>query len=384
MIAAVKWSLGAAAALTTLSVSAALALPAAAPAAALAVTEELPGFDHVSQLNFVAASDESNRVTLAIYGAKDGYLTLEVRDEGAPLSAGTGCSGGGHPGQPALCRLHEVVAHQLCLHGCPSPQYGENWRVSIAVDLGAGDNSLLASDLAPEEPIPILVTSGPGDDLIDTATGDDAVDSGAGSDVVRTGLGSDRVKATVAPDGPDFYDLGENPPGVRDFDELSYRDRFAPVAVRADQGGAEGEGDELLGVETLVGGSGNDLLVGDGGIRRLEGGGGADVLLGGQQGNRIFGGEGDDLLVGGPKGDELRERRKGDSGNDVARGMGGRDRIVLGSGKDRIFAGRGDDRVQGGPGHDSIGCGPGQGDTVTVPAGDTLRNCEWAILNYFN
>jgi Ca2+-binding RTX toxin-like protein len=382
MVAAIKRILGASARATVALAGTALVLAAPVSAATVDVTEELPEYDHHSRLSFLAATGESNRVTVALTAEEDGYLTLEIKDAGSPLSAGTGCVGGGAPGQPAFCRLHEVVAHELCIKGCAPPQYGENWRVSMVFDLGDGNDSLLASDLTPQTPVPMVVTSGPGTDQISTAAGDDSVDPGAGADVVETGAGSDRVEATFVPDGPDFYDLGENTSESRETDKLSYDDRLAPVTIQSGEGGAEGEGDELRGVETLVGGSGNDRLVGDGGIRRLEGGDGADVLIGGKGRSRILGGADGDLLVGGPQRDELRESSRDDSGDDVARGMGGGDLIVLGSGNDRAFSGRGDDRLQGGPGHDALGCGPGEGDTVIHPSTDALRNCEWVIYNY--
>lgn len=382
MFAAIKSAVPRSGGLATLLVGAALFLPAAAPAASVGVTEEWPDFDHRSQLSFVAAPGETNEVTLTLVEEKDAYLTLELRDAGAPVSAGTGCSGGGAPGRPVLCRLHELVAHEICLKGCPVPQSGENWRVSMAFDLGDGENTLHATQLAPKEPIPMFVTGGPGADLIETATGGDSVDPGAGADTVRTGQGNDWIEATALPDEPDRYDLGEASPGNRDADRLSYAERLTPVTIQAGRGGGAGENDELVGVERLIGSSGNDRLVGGGGIRRLEGRGGDDVLIGGSDENKIYGGSGGDLLVGGSQRDEIRETEKASSGDDIARGRGGGDLIVLGAGTDRAFAGRGDDVIQGGPGQDSLSCGPGDGDTVIEPARDALRRCEWVIPHY--
>lgn len=376
MIAASKRALGGIAAV----ICAALFLSAPASAARVEVTEELPEYDHVSRLSFVAAPGESNLVRLTVTDEQDGYLTVEVRDEGAPLSAGTGCNGGGGIGRPAFCRLHEVVAHEICAKGCPVPAMGENWRVSVVADLGDEDDWFIAPDLAPKEPVPMLVSGGVGNDWITTATGEDSVDPGDGADMVRTGLGNDLVETTAEPDGPDYYDLGESRGDARDFDRLSYRERTTPLVIAAGAGGADNEGDDLIGVETLIGGSAGDRLVGDGGIRRIEGGDGADVLIGGKAKSRIFGEAGDDLLIGGPRSDELREPQRSGSGSDTARGMGGGDVIVLGDGDDRAFGGRGDDRVQPGPGHDEVTCGPGVLDTVVHPGPDPLRGCEWVIV----
>jgi hypothetical protein len=383
MLAATKSSFLRSAAIAAVIAAAALILPAAAPAATVSVSEELPEYDHLSQLLFVAAPGESNDVSVALLEERDAYLTVEIRDAGTPVAAGQGCSGGGEPGRPVVCRLHELVAHELCLKFCPVPQYGENWRVSMAFELEDGENSLHASEFLPKEPIPISVTSGSGDDRIETAAADDSVEPGGGTDTVSTGLGNDRIEATALPDGPDRYDLGENPHGNSDRDLLSYAERLTPVEAQAGRGGAVGEEDEMIGVERLIGGSGDDHLVGGGGIRRIEGRAGADVIIGGQEESKIYGGSGDDLLIGGSQRDEIRETEKAGSGNDTARGAGGRDLIVLGTGIDRAFAGRGDDVIQGGPGHDSLGCGPGDGDTVIEPTGDALRHCEWVIPHYY-
>jgi hypothetical protein len=361
---------------------AALISPAAASAATVNVTEDWPDYDHHSQLSFVAAPGESNQVSIDLVEERDAYLTVEVRDAGASISPGSGCGGNGGAGEPVFCRLHEMVAHELCMKGCAPPQYGENWRVSMAFDLGDGENFLSAGNFEPREPIPMSVKGGPGADLIETAAAGDSVDPGAGADTVRTGKGNDQIEATALPDGPDHYDLGEASSGNRDRDRLSYAERLAPVAIQDGRGGAGGENDELVGVEMLIGGRGNDRLGGDGGIRRLEGRAGDDVLIGGDDESKIYGGSGDDLLIGGPRRDEIRETEKDGSGDDTARGGDGGDLIVLGTGADRAFAGRGDDVIQDGPGTDSVGCGPGDGDTVIEPAGDALRRCEWVIPHY--
>src|SRR5262249_49208151 len=64
-----------------------------------------------------------------------------------------------------------------------------------------------------------------------------------------------------------------------------------------------GSGDDLLIGDgqnnTLNGGAGNDILVGNAGNDTLNGGDGNDILIGGAGADTLKGGNGDDLLIGG-------------------------------------------------------------------------------------
>ena len=130
MLAAIqKLSVGAAG--LAVAALAMLTAPAPSPAATVQVTTALPVWDNETALVFTAAPDEDNRVAVRIAGRADSYYTLEVLDGGAPLTAGAGCTGGAAPGGGAFCRLHETVAHEVCIRGCAPPQWGENWRPSM-------------------------------------------------------------------------------------------------------------------------------------------------------------------------------------------------------------------------------------------------------------
>jgi hypothetical protein len=67
------------------------------------------------------------------------------------------------------------------------------------------------------------------------------------------------------------------------------------------------------GIETVLGGSGNDILLGDGNANRLEGNGGADVIVGNGGADTGLGGNGRDLLIGGAGADNL----DGGAGEDI-------------------------------------------------------------------
>ena len=81
--------------------------------------------------------------------------------------------------------------------------------------------------------------------------------------------------------------------------------------------------DTLRNIENVIGGVGNDKLVGDGLINRLAGGGGNDRL-------------------------------RGNDGNDALLGDAGRDKIKGGRGKDEVHGGLGKDALGGGPGKDTF------------------------------
>nr|WP_256675136.1 immunoglobulin-like domain-containing protein [Pseudomonas sp. URMO17WK12:I11] len=78
------------------------------------------------------------------------------------------------------------------------------------------------------------------------------------------------------------------------------------------------------GADTLLGGSGNDIIFGQGGNDYIDGGKGNDILLGGMGNDTLLGGEGNDLLFGGAGNDTLI----GGKGNDILTGGTGADTFV--------------------------------------------------------
>ncbi|MFA7946372.1 retention module-containing protein [Pseudomonas brenneri] len=70
------------------------------------------------------------------------------------------------------------------------------------------------------------------------------------------------------------------------------------------------------GNDTLLGGSGDDILFGQGGNDYLDGGKGNDILLGGTGNDTLIGGKGNDILIGGTGADTF-VWSAGDTGNDV-------------------------------------------------------------------
>ena len=91
----------------------------------------------------------------------------------------------------------------------------------------------------------------------------------------------------------------------------------------------------------------------------LIGGKGDDVLVGGARSATLIGGAGDDTLVGGDGGDLLQ----GQGGHDSMLGGAGNDRLDGGGGNDTLDGGNADDVLLGGGGNDTLKDG-GTGSTT--------------------
>lgn len=111
--------------------------------------------------------------------------------------------------------------------------------------------------------------------------------------------------------------------------------------------------------DTLVTGSGNDLVFGDGGDDLImtnsgkdtvSGGEGADTIDGGADDDQLSGVGGDDSLIGGSGNDTLN----GDGGNDTLDGGSGNDLLNGGGGDDTFLVGKGVDSFKGGDGTDEV------------------------------
>ncbi len=98
-----------------------------------------------------------------------------------------------------------------------------------------------------------------------------------------------------------------------------------------------------LGNDLLQAGDANDQLFGEQGEDQLQGGAGNDTLDGGVGNDLLFGDAGDDQLHGGADNDELQ----GNEGNDALYGGTGDDRLFGQFGNDLLYGGEGDDILVG-------------------------------------
>ncbi len=158
--------------------------------------------------------------------------------------------------------------------------------------------------------------------------------------------------------------------GAAGYDIVDYSDDTAGVTVDLSSGvgsGGSAEGDTYSSIEGVLGGAGNDTLIGDGGDNYLDGGAGNDVLFGAAGNDRLIGGAGDDTLYGGD-GDDLLE---GGAGNDVLYGDAGNDTLYGGEGDDVLHGGASNDALYGGGGLDTLIGGEGD-DLLVGGEGDDL------------
>jgi Ca2+-binding RTX toxin-like protein len=257
------------------------------------------------------------------------------------------------------------------------------------------------------------VAGGAGDDVIDGGEGDDTLLGEAGDDLLKGGDGDDRLFGGVGNDvlvggaGDDLLDGGEG------IDTADYSTDTAGVTVNLAEGYAEGDeagSDELVSIENVIGGAGNDVLKGDGGDNVFIGGAGNDVIdgrggfdtldLSGATGpvsvdfaagtvsgaglgsdrfmsiEKLLFGAGDDIVIGGNGDDAFdggagNDTLKGGAGDDTLWGGAGDDTLDGGSGHDEIFGGIGNDMIRAGSGDDRIEAGEGD-DIVDAGSGDDI------------
>ena len=274
---------------------AALALAPVASAEA-AGARQGEGFDQ-----FVAAPGEQNHLTIST-----DQTTVTFHDAANPVTS-DGCTQ--VDAQTARCRLGE-----------------------ISIDLGDGDDTFAFAADSPRQDS-VVVNGGAGDDRLRAGAGHDFLYGGGGRDSLDGGAGSDLLVDNDGTGGAVVdADVLEGGAG---HDAVSYI-RNSRVVVNltrpAPQGGAR-EGDRITGVETVDGGAGNDLLIGNAGPNRLNGGNGADVIRGGGGNDHLAGNAGRDAIDGG-------------AGNDTVSGIGRLGTLSANTPGDSIQCGPGRDRIE--------------------------------------
>jgi serralysin len=157
---------------------------------------------------------------------------------------------------------------------------------------------------------------GAGNDALDDGTGTDKAWGGTGSDSFTNGPGNDKF---YGESGDDYYNSRQQAGKDADLylggsgvDSAGYTHYKSAVSLDLDgkkgDDGRKGEGDTIgADVENLLGGRGNDRLVGNGKANYLDGReandklygqGGNDTLLGHRGVDKMYGGAGDDWLDG--------------------------------------------------------------------------------------
>jgi Ca2+-binding RTX toxin-like protein len=307
----------------------------------------------------------------------------------------------------ALSAVKKVVFHGN--DGSDSLSVGVNGITTFA-DGGNGDDRLYTNsgnDTLLGGAGRDQLTGNDGNDSLDGGDGDDNLGGGKGNDSLLGGEGRDLL---VAGAGDDFMDggFGADTFGGREgIDTISYANRTNPVTADinvlpgagADDGEA-GEGDRIQGdAEILIGGAGNDLLIGtkalasvnstnvpgftrnntlrgNGGNDTLQGLDGNDVLDGGLGADVFTGGAGADTADYGSRGEALQlnldgiandgatnekdridtdiENVTGGRGADVITGNSSSNVLRGGAGNDVITGAGGADKLYGEDGNDTL------------------------------
>lgn len=142
---------------------------------------------------------------------------------------------------------------------------------------------------------------GAGDDFISGGDGDDLLSDGEGADKL-VGDGGDDIVVAAADRTADIFDGGEG------IDTLDLSIATGTVIVDLEQQSAAGEEigeNTVTGFETVIGGSGDDSIVGAGASDTLHGGAGDDVIEGRDGDDEIHDGAGRDTVAGGGGNDKV-------------------------------------------------------------------------------
>ena len=287
-------------------------------------------YDTRQAVIYEATAGEANAVTLARSGA-----VVTVRDTGAAVTPGPGCSAGATPNE-VTCTVNEAVFY------------------NVSATLGdLNDSLVLSATLA----VRGAGLGGAGDDQLTGTDQDESFDGGAGRDVLRAEGGADRVSGGDDRD-PDTIDGGAG----RDL--LDYSARTARVSVNLARGtavqGETGENETVTGVEDVTGGKAGDVLRGTSATNLISGGAGAD---------RLFGAGGADVLTG----DAGADNFSGGAGNDslvTSDDNRGLERVGCGTGRDTVGLA---DELGGDLGTDPRFLGPDLRDIVAA-------DCERAFV----
>lgn len=171
---------------------------------------------------------------------------------------------------------------------------------------GGGDNDTIAGGGGND-----TLAGDDGADILGGSLGDDALFGGIGNDTLDAGLGNDLIDGGSGLDTALF--VGATSVTVN-------------LTMQAWQNTGYGY-DQLIGIENITSGSGNDQLIGNSVENVLIGNAGSDTLFGGSGDDFLFGGTGNDSVNGGAGKDMLT----GGDGIDTLIGSGGADNFVFAS-----------------------------------------------------
>jgi Ca2+-binding RTX toxin-like protein len=314
----------------------ATALLPASPARAASATVAL----QAGKIVFRAAAGQVNNLTVSRLGTT-GYMFADI----VPVTPGAGCAAVGVTAVACIAAANVILDIDIDTGDLDDTVTKTSGNTSVIAG-GAGNDVLNGGPSGTDVDLSTSndLRGGDGNDILTGGTGTDVLDGGPGADKMLGGAGSDLV---------------------------TYASRTLPVTADLDgvaDDGETGEGD-LIGtdVENLTGGSGNDVLIGNGANNMFNGGPGNDTLTGLAGSDSLTGGLGNDALSGGDGDDYLlveggTNTADGGAGNDTIylrsmwadQGPDGTSTATGGPGNDLIFSGTGLDKMSGGTGIDEV------------------------------
>ncbi len=170
-------------------------------------------------------------------------------------------------------------------------------NVANTIEGGAGDDSLYGFG---------------GDDILQGSAGDDLLVGGLGSDSLIGGNQNDRyLFATTAEQETDT--ILEDAGTLSGIDTLSFVNVSDPVTINLNIKSPTVQSVHInrslilqYNLETVIGGTGHDVIIGNAAGNSINGGAGRDILVGGGNStDELVGGTGDDVLIPGISIDEL-------------------------------------------------------------------------------
>ena len=317
-----------------LTLCAALLAPASAHAATATTAD--------GNLRYVAAAGEVNNVSFARVSGE----TFRVTELGAIIVAGTGCTQESpnvvtcvtKSGRPIIANLGDQADRAASKTSRSVQLFGEDGNDRLAgasgrdtLDGGSGDDSITGSsggDRLRGGSGNDQLFGNSGNDNLEGADGNDLLQGGSGNDTESGGNGDDTLREENAPNGADALS------GDAGNDTVDYSARSAPVNVAIDDQPYDGdsrssERDNVRStVERVLGGAASDVLIG----RDVASGG--ETLVGGTGDDVIDPRRGNDHVDGGAGIDQVRLR-------DLSQ-----DDVVCGDGIDSVAA---DDRDTAAP-----------------------------------
>ena len=183
---------------------------------------------------------------------------------------------------------------------------------------GAGFDTL-TGDAGPNR-----IEGGPGQDTLDGAAGDDVILGGDRNDRLTGGAGMDDVRGEAGDDYLIARGDGDRIDGGAGVDTVDYTSGPPTLDVRLYDSAGPG-GDVLIGIENVVGNSGDDFIAGNSAANRLLGLDGNDLIRAGSAADTVLGGIGDDVI----RGQDGDDRLYGGPGADFIDGGAGLDTVSL-------------------------------------------------------